>query len=349
MASTMRGVRIHDHGDLDHVVFDVGPTPEPGPGEVRVRLRAAALNHLDLFVVRGIPGIDMPLPHVMGADGAGVVDALGDSVQGWQAGDEVVLNPGLWCGTCEFCVAGEQSMCADYRLLGEHVDGTFAEAIVVPTANLHRKPENLSWHEAAAFPLVTLTAWRMLVTRAGVGPGQTVLVHGIGGGVSLVSLQIALAAGATVFVTSHDESKLAKARAMGAAETWNYSEVDVVAKVREVTDKRGVDIVVDNVGAATFAASVEAVRKGGSIVTCGVTTGPKLPIDGRRVFWKHINILGSTMGSEADFRAMLRAVASGKIRPSIDGVLPLAQGREALHRLRDGAQFGKIVLDVGAG
>lgn len=348
MTSTMRGIRIHNHGDLDRVMFDTGPVPEPGPGEVRVRLRAAALNHLDLFVVGGIPGIDMPLPHVMGADGAGVVDLLGDGVSGWQAGDEVVLNPGLWCNTCEFCVAGEQSMCADYRLLGEHVDGTLAEAIVVPAANLHRKPDNLGWREAAAFPLVTLTAWRMLVTRAGVGPGQTVLVHGIGGGVSLVSMQIALAAGATVYVTSHDEDKLRRAREMGAAEAWNYGDTDIVRQVRQVTGKRGVDIVVDNVGAATFAVSVEAVRKGGSIVTCGVTTGPKLPIDGRRVFWKHVNILGSTMGSEADFRAMLRAVSAGRIEPVIDRVMPLAQGREALRRLRDSAQFGKIVLDIDA-
>lgn len=348
MGSTMRGVRIHEHGELDKVVYDEGPMPEPGPGEVRVRLRAAALNHLDLFVVVGIPGIDMPLPHVMGADGAGVVDIVGEGVAGWQPGDEVVLNPGRWCDDCEFCAGGQQSMCAEYQLLGEHVDGTFAEAIVVPAANLHRKPANLSWHEAAAFPLVTLTAWRMLVTRAGVGPGQTVLVHGIGGGVSLVSLQIATAAGASVFVTSHDDSKLQRARELGAVEAWNYGEVDVAQEVRGATGKRGVDIVVDNVGAATFATSVEAVRKGGRIVTCGVTTGPKLPIDGRRVFWKHVDILGSTMGSESDFRAMLRAVASGKLPPVIDSVMPLSQGREALRRLRDAEQFGKIVLDVEA-
>ena len=198
MTDTMRGARIHEHGGLEQLVVDEMPVPAPGPGEVRVRLRAAALNHLDLFVLGGIPGIDMPLPHVMGADGAGVVDALGEGVDGWAVGDEVVLNPGRWCQECEFCTAGEQSMCVDYGLLGEHVDGTFAEAIVVPARNLHCRPADLSWQQAAAFPLVTLTAWRMLVTRAAVGPGQTVLIHGIGGGVSQVAAQIAVSAGAAL-------------------------------------------------------------------------------------------------------------------------------------------------------
>jgi NADPH:quinone reductase-like Zn-dependent oxidoreductase len=344
--STMKGARIHEHGGLEKIVVESMPVPEPGPGEVRVRLRAAALNHLDLFVLGGIPGIDMPLPHVLGADGAGVVDALGDQVEGWSEGDEVVLNPGLWCQQCESCVGGEQSMCATYQLLGEHVDGTLAEAIVVPAVNLHRKPANLGWHEAAAFPLVTLTAWRMLVTRAGVGPGQTVLIHGVGGGVSLTALQIAKSAGATVYVTSHSEAKLERARELGAAAAWNYGEVNVTRAVREITDRRGVDIVVDNVGAATFATSVEAVRRGGAIVTCGVTTGPKLPIDGRRVFWKHIDIMGSTMGNESDFRAMLRAVSSGRVEPVVDRVFPLDETAAAMQRLKDAEQFGKVVLDI---
>lgn len=346
MSETVRGARIHEHGGLEQVVIDEMPLQEPGPGQVRVRLRAAALNHLDLFVLGGIPGIDMPMPHVMGADGAGVVDALGAGVGGWEVGDEVVLNPGLWCGACEFCTAGEQSICVQYGLLGEHVDGTFAETILVPAANLHRKPAALDWHQAAAFPLVTLTAWRMLVTRAGVGPGQSVLVHGIGGGVSLVALQIAVAAGATVYVTSHSEQKLQRARELGAAEAWNYRETNVTGAVREITAGRGVDIVIDNVGAETFATSIEAVRKGGRIVTCGVTTGPKLPVDGRRVFWKHISILGSTMGSEADFRAMLRAVSAGRIVPVVDRVFPLDEAADALAYLKSAEQFGKVVIDI---
>jgi NADPH:quinone reductase-like Zn-dependent oxidoreductase len=346
MTRMMRSARIHEHGGLEQVVVEEMPLPEPGPGEVRVRLRAAALNHLDLFVLGGIPGLEMPLPHVMGADGAGVVDALGEGVGDWAVGDEVVLNPGRWCNDCEFCRAGEQSMCVDYQLLGEHRDGTFAEAIVLPAENLHCKPAHLDWHRAAAFPLVTLTAWRMLVTRAGVGPGQTVLIHGVGGGVSLVALQIAVAAGATVYVTSHSATKLERARDLGATEAWNYRESNITGAVREATGQRGVDVVVDNVGAETFATSIEAVRRGGTIVTCGVTTGPKLPVDGRRVFWKHVSILGSTMGSESDFRGMLRAVAAGRIEPVVDRVFPLAQAADALAYLKSSEQFGKVVLDI---
>lgn len=346
MSETIRGARIHEHGGLEQIVVDEMPLPEPGAGEVRVRLRAAALNHLDLFVLGGIPGIDMPMPHVLGADGAGTVDGIGEGVDGLEPGDEVVLNPGLWCGSCEFCMDGEQSSCIRYRLLGEHVDGTFAGAIVVPAGNCHPKPSRLSWHQAAAFPLVTLTAWRMLVTNGRVRPGSTVLIHGIGGGVSLVAMQIAVAAGASVWVTSHDPAKIERAVEMGAAGGWNYREADNLAReVRGVTDRRGVDIVVDNVGEATFADSIDACRKGGVIVTCGVTSGPRLPIDGRRVFWNHLRIQGSTMGNEADFRAMLRAVEAGRIEPVVDAVFPLEQTRAAFEHLRATEQFGKVVVE----
>ena len=346
MSKLILGARIHRHGGLDQVVVEEFPAASPGAGEVLVRLHAAALNHLDLFVLAGIPGIDMPLPHVLGADGAGVVQEIGAGVQGWAPGDEVVLNPGLWCGRCEYCMRGDQSMCPRYRLLGEHVDGTFAQAIVVPAVNLHRKPERLDWYQAAAFPLSTLTAWRMLVTRAGLRPGQTVLIHGIGGGVSLVSMQIALAVGARVLVTSSSDRKLERARRMGASECWNYNTVEVAREVRRATDKRGVDVVVDNVGEATFATSIEACARGGCIVTCGVTSGPQLPVDGRRVFWKHVTIMGSTMGAEDDFRSMLRAVASGSVTPVLDRVFPLQDTAAALEHLRVGEQFGKIVIEL---
>lgn len=347
VSETIRGVRIHEHGGLEQVVVDELQAPRPGPGEVRVRVLAAALNHLDLFVLEGIPGLEMPLPHVMGADGAGVIDAVGEGVEDWSPGDEVVINPGLFCGRCEFCLDGEQSMCTTYSLLGEHLDGTFAEAVVVPARNCHCKPTRLDWRAAAAFPLVTLTAWRMVVTHGKVGPGTTVLIHGIGGGVSLVALQIAVAAGASVWVTSSSDDKLARARELGAVGGWNYREVESVGReIRGVTDKRGVDLVIDNVGKATFAESIEAARKGGTIVTCGVTTGPALPVDGRRVFWKHLRIQGSTMGNEADFQSMLRAVAAGRIEPVIDRVLPLSDAAEALRLLQAGEQMGKIVLDV---
>jgi NADPH:quinone reductase-like Zn-dependent oxidoreductase len=344
----MKAAYIVGHGGVEDIrVGEVG-TPEPGVGEVRVAMKAAALNHLDLFVIGGMPGLELPMPHVLGADGAGVVDAVGEGVTSWKLGDEVVLNPGIWCNRCEHCLAGEQSTCIKYGLLGEHCDGTIAEAIVVPERNCHRKPAALSWPEAAAFPLVTLTAWRMLVTKARVKAGDTVLIHGIGGGVSLVAMQIALLHGAKVFVTSHSEDKLNKALEMGAAAALDYSQVDVAREVRNLTGRRGVDIVVDNVGAATFEASVNSCRKGGCIVTCGATTGPAIPVDVRRLFWGQISIHGSTMCNEDEFRAMLGVVDAGGLPPVIDTTFPLERTADAFRRLQNAEQFGKLVIDISA-
>jgi len=342
----VRGARIHAHGGFEQITLDDFDIPEPGPGEVRVRVRVAALNHLDLFVLEGIQGIDMPLPHVLGGDGAGVVEAVGTGVHGVAVGDEVVLNPGLWCGRCASCLAGEQSMCPRFRLLGEHVDGTLAQAIVVPAVNCHPKPSRLSWEQAGSFGLVTLTAWRMLVTNAQVGPGQTTLVHGVGGGVGLVAMQIALAAGGQVFVTSHSDEKLKRAAELGATRVWNYRETDIAREVRAATGKVGVDVVVDNVGTATFATSIKACRKGGVIVTCGGTTGHELPVDVRYLFWNHLRIMGSTMGSEDDFRSMLRAVDSGVIDPVVDSVYALDDTVAAFRRLQAAEQFGKVAVEL---
>lgn len=342
----MRAAVIRSHGDLDEVGIAEVPRPEPGPGQVRVDLRAAALNHLDLFVVGGLPGIDLEMPHVLGSDGAGVVAAVGGDVEAVAPGDEVVLNPGLWCGECEFCERGEESMCVRYRLLGEHVDGTFAGSVVVPADNCHPKPAGLSWAEAAAFPLVTLTAWRMMVTRGGVGTDDTVLIHGIGGGVSLACLLLGRRSGARIFVTSHSEDKRSRALELGAEEAIDYTSEDVAERVRELTGKRGVDLVIDNVGQATFDDSIAACRKGGRIVTCGATTGPRATIDVRRVFWNQIEILGSTMGSQAEFRAMRGAVEAGEIEPVVDRVYPLDRVGDALRRMKEADQFGKIVLRI---
>ncbi|NKB88907.1 MAG: zinc-binding dehydrogenase [Acidobacteria bacterium] len=340
----VKSARIHAHGGLDQIVVDEFDLREPGAGEVRVGVRAAALNHLDLFVLAGIPGIDMPLPHVLGADGAGVVEAVGPDVTNVAVGDEVILNPGLSCGTCPNCMAGEQSMCPRYEIFGEHLDGTFAQAIVVPSINCHPKPERLSWEQAGSFALATLTAWRMIATNAGVGPGQTVLIHGVGGGVSLVAMQIALAAGAEVFVTGHSEEKLKRAADLGATRCWDYRSANIAREVRSATDKVGVDIVVDNVGEATFADSIKACRKGGVIVTCGGTTGPKLPVDVRYLFWNHIRIMGSTMGNEVDFQRMLAAVSSGAIEPVVDSVFELEDTVKAFERLQAAEQFGKVAV-----
>ncbi len=332
----MYAAAIHQHGGVEQVSLLEVPRPEISPGLVRVHLRAAALNHLDLFVVAGIPGLSLPMPHVLGADGAGVVAEIGEGVDNVAVGDEVVLDPGLGSPDDEA-----------YALLGEMVPGTFAEQIVVPAENCFPKPERLSWLEAAAFPLVTLTAWRMLVSKARLEADEWVLIHGIGGGVSLAALQIANNIGAKSIVTSHSESKRRRAIELGAAHAADYTGEDVVAVTRELTGGAGIDVVVDNVGESTFATSIRACRKGGRIVTCGATTGPNVPVDVRRVFWKQISILGSTMGDAAEFRAMLEVVASGAITPVIDEVFSLADAQAALARLESAEQFGKIVLDVG--
>lgn len=317
-------------------VADV-PVPELSAGKVRVELRAAALNHLDLFVVGGLPGLELEMPHVLGADGAGVVTEVGEGVDRVAPGDEVVLDPGLGSPDEE-----------GYALLGEMVPGTFAEQIVVPQENCFARPSRLSWQQAAAFPLVTLTAWRMVVSKAAVQPGEWVLIHGIGGGVSLAALQIVRHLGAQAVVTSHSEDKRRRALEMGAARAIDYVNEDVVEAAREATGGAGIDVVVDNVGEATFADSIRVCRKGGRIVTCGATTGPRVPVDVRRVFWKQLSILGSTMGNEQEFTAMLAAVTEGAIEPVIDRVFPLSEARAALERLESAEQFGKIVLDIGA-
>ncbi len=342
----MRALYFAEHGGMEGLVCGERPEPRPAPGQVTVRVVAAALNHLDLFVLRGMPGIPVPLPHVGGADGAGVVAALGEGVAGWSAGDEVVLNPGLWCGACEFCARGEESLCVRFRLLGEHVDGTFAEHVSVPAASLARRPAHLSWRESAAFGLTWLTAWRMLVTRAAVRSGETVLIHGIGGGVALAALAIAKQAGAVVFVTSSRRDKLERASALGADHAIDYTSTDVAGEVRRLTGRRGVDVVVDTVGRDTWMSSLRCAARGGRIVTCGATSGPDPTEEIRLIFWNHLTIMGSTMGSRRDWEAMMRAVASAGARPVVDGVLPLERGREAYERMASGGQFGKLVLEV---
>lgn len=345
----MRALLFSAHGGPD--VLDVGelPAPEPSPGHVIVRVEAAALNHLDLFVLGGLPGLTLPLPHVGGADGAGSVAAVGEGVEGWFEGDEVVFNPGLWCGECEYCARGDESLCTRYGILGEHAKGTFAEYVSVPAAALARKPDHLSWDEAAAFPLTFLTAWRMLVTRAGLKAGEWVLIHGIGGGVALAALAIAKRLGASAIVTSSSEDKLARALALGADHAINYRSSDVAKTVRFLTGKRGVDVVVETTGERTWMTSLRSAVKGGRIVTCGATTGPNPAEEVRLIFWNQLSILGSTMGSAADWRSLIEAVADWDLRPVIDSVWPLSEGRRAFERMAAGEQFGKIVVSIAAG
>jgi len=345
----MRALYFEEHGEPSRLIVGERPRPDPGEGEVLVRVRAASLNHLDLFVLRGLPAIPVELPHVGGADGAGTVAELGEGVTGWRIGDEVVLNPGLWCGKCEFCARGEESQCVRFGIVGEHVNGTFAEYVKVSASSLAPKPAALSWPKAAAFGLTFLTAWRMLMTRARLAAGESVLIHGIGGGVALAALAIAKRVGASVFVTSSSDAKLARARELGADHALNYTSCDVGREVRSVTGKRGVDVVVETVGAATWMSSLRSAAKGGRIVTCGATSGANPTEEVRLIFWNQLSILGSTMGSRTDWQAMVRAVEDWSLRPVVDSVLPLASGRAAYERMAAGVQFGKIVLEMPGG
>lgn len=343
----MKALTLAQLGGAEHLaVRDVAVPPITRPDEVRVRIHAAALNHLDLFVVHGLPGVKYSFPHIMGGDGAGVVEQVGEQVKGFKPGDRVMINPGISCYACDFCLAGEHSLCESYRLLGEHVPGTAAEFVVVPAANLGLMPGNMSWAQGAAFSLATLTAWRMLTTRARLRPGETVLIWGIGGGVAQAALQIARLAGARVFVTSSSEDKLEKARALGAEEGFNHGSADVPAEIRRITGRRGVNVVVDNVGEQTWERSLRCLGRGGRLVTCGGTSGPMVQTDVRKLFWYQWSILGSTMGNHAEYQEIVRLAGQGKLWPVVDQVFPLTEAGEAFARLASGKQFGKLVLEV---
>jgi NADPH:quinone reductase-like Zn-dependent oxidoreductase len=346
----MKAFILRATGGLEHTaVAEVPDASLPGPGAVRVALRAAALNHLDIFVIRGLPGLPRAFPHVLGADGAGVIEAIGPGVNGVQPGDAVLINPGISDYTCEFCRSGEHSLCIDYGILGEHHPGTLAELITVPAHNVRPIPKldpALSWAEAAAFSLVSLTAWRMVVTRAAVKAGESVLVWGIGGGVSLSAMRIAKLLGARVIATSSSDAKLEQARSLGADVTLNHRTQQVGREVRALTAGRGVDVVVESVGEATWAESLRCLAKGGRIVICGGTSGPKLVTDVRPLFWHQFTILGSTMGNAAEYAAVVEQLGRGQLRPIVDSRFPLTRAREAFERLERGDQTGKIAVTI---
>ncbi|MGH7515986.1 MAG: zinc-binding dehydrogenase [Gemmatimonadales bacterium] len=343
----MRALALDAIGGIEHLA--VRDLPEPvvqRADDVRVRVRAAAFNHLDLWVAGGLPGPELPMPHIVGSDGAGVVDAVGPAVRSVAPGDRVMINAGLSCGGCEACLGGDEPLCRNFRVIGEHTAGTAAEYLVVPEANLARVPEGMPWDRAAGFSLVTLTAWRMLTTRAGLRPGESLLIWGIGGGVAQAALQIAKLIGAYAIVTSGSPEKLEAARTLGADAVLDHSRGDVVAGVRELTAGRGVDVVVDSVGQATWEKSLRALRRGGRLVTCGATTGPSVSLDLRRLFWHQWTLLGSTMGSRGEYREIVRLAALGRLWPVVDRVVPLDAAVDALRRLAAGQQFGKLVIEV---
>jgi NADPH:quinone reductase-like Zn-dependent oxidoreductase len=322
------------------------PDPVPGPDQVVVRLHAAGLNRLDLFIREGIPTLKLTLPHVLGADGAGHIAAVGSDVTELEVGDRVVLDPGITCGRCEYCLRGEESLCADYKILGEHLPGTYAEQVAVPAQNALKIPTDLGFEAAAAAPLVFGTAWRMLVTRAGIRPGEDVLILGAGSGLSTAAIQIAKLAGCTVFVTSSSDEKLQKAKALGADVLVNYKSMPWSKAVWELTGRRGVDVIVDHVGQATFKDSVRSLRKGGRVIVPGATTGPMLELDARYLFWRQLSILGSTMASRREFDEVMKLVFMGRLKPIVDRAFPLEQARMAHEYLGRGEQFGKVVLAI---
>jgi NADPH:quinone reductase-like Zn-dependent oxidoreductase len=318
----MKAIRIHEDGGPEVLRYEDAPDPEPGPGEVLVRLRAASLNHLDLWIRKGLPSV--PKPRILGADGAGVRE---------DTGERVVINPGI--------EHGER-----ITVIGEHMDGTHAELVAVPESNVYPLPDELSLEEAAAFPLVFETAYRLLVTKAQLRQGEWVLLWGIGSGVALAGLEIAKSLGARALVTSSSDEKLARARELGADATVNHVSGDVRAAVVEATEGKGVEVVLEHVGEATWQTSLQSARAGGRIVVCGATSGPNPPAALHRIWWKQLTIYGSTMGTKSDFEGAYELVKSGRAKPVIDSVYPLAEAREAHERMEAGEQFGKIVLAI---
>jgi NADPH:quinone reductase-like Zn-dependent oxidoreductase len=342
----MNAAIITECGGIEKVNITEVNKPKPGAGEVLIQVKSAALNHLDIWVSRGRPGAKKNGPHILGSDASGIIAEVGADVRGISIGGEVLLNPGLSCGQCEHCRRGEQSECASFDIVGLGHQGAFAEYVVVPAANVYPKPAHLDFNEAAALPLAYVTAWRMLMTKAGLQAGKTVLIHGIGGGVALAALQLAKMAGAVAIVTSSSDEKLKKAQKLDADHIINYKNKNVPTAVRDITVGRGVDIAFDTVGAATIPMNLDVVRRGGKIVICGVTTGPKVELNLQAVYWNQLSILGSTMGSNDDFLKLLMAMDAAKLKPVVDSVFPLTEVRDAMKKMESGAQFGKIVLKI---
>lgn len=341
----MKAIVIREHGGFDKLELAEVPDPQPKAGEALVRVRAVALNHLDVWVRRGVPGHQFPLPMIPGCEVAGVVEQAPQSSE-WKAGDEVIVAPGYSCGVCVACLSGNDPLCRHYGIFGETSSGGAAELIAVPIRNLIRKPSKLSFVEAAAIPLDMLTAWHMLIARAQVKPGETVLVHAGGSGVGSAALQIAKMWGATVYATAGSAEKAARARELGADETIEYRTNDFLNEVRRLTGKRGVDIVVEHVGAETFDRSVRSLARGGRLVTCGATTGGDVTINLRLIFFKLLSILGSTMGSLAELHEIMKHVEAGRLRAVVDRVLPLQDVAEGHRVLEAREAFGKVVLEV---
>jgi NADPH:quinone reductase-like Zn-dependent oxidoreductase len=342
----MKTVLFHTHGGPEVLEYIDFPTPEPGEGQVVVKLEAAALNRADIWTRNGWPGIKLQYPHILGSDGAGTVVIVGSCVSGWNIGDRVVINSNLGCGHCPACIAGQDNRCRDWHLLGETVRGTYAQYVAVPATNIYQIPAGFEVHKAAAAALVFHTAWHSLIVRGGLRPGERVLVVGASGGVNTASIQIAKMAGAIVYVVGSSQEKLILAESLGADYLIDRSkEEDWSKTVYNLTAKRGVEVVVDNVG-TTFPLSFRSAARGGRILTVGNSGGAKFEIDNRQIFGKHLSVLGSSMGTRADFATVMDLVFAGKLKPVLDRDYPLKDARVAQERLAHGEQLGKITLTI---
>lgn len=340
----MQAVQFSEHGDRDVIEYGDFPDPELCRDEVLIDVKAGALNFVDIWARRGMPGLDLEMPHIPGSDGAGVVEAVGEGVTRFEPGDRVAVSGGVFCGECEFCRHGEESMCVSFHILGEHVRGVHSELAAVATDNLVSVPDHVDWEVAAAAPLVFQTAWRMLIHRGELKPGETVLVLGASGGVGHAAVQIADLAGAEVYATASTEQKLQYAREVGADHTINYETDDFAAEIRAMTGKRGVDMVVDHVGGATWRDSLKSLAKGGRVATCGATTGGQPETDLRRIYWNQLKVIGSTMASPGQVDEVLSLVWDGTLRPRIREVLPMSAAGRGHELLEEREGFGKVVV-----
>lgn len=342
----MKAVAIYEHGGVEKLQLVDLPKPEPGADDVIINVKAVALNRLDVWVREGLPGLKLQMPFTLGSDVAGVIDAVGANVTEFQPGQRVTINPGWWDTTCEFCKRGEESLCINFKIYGEHLPGGYAEYIQVPQRNVLAIPDDFDYVDICAMPLAFLTAWRALITRGRLKAGEDVVVLGAGSGVSTAAIQIAKYAGARVFATSHSDEKLGRAQELGADVLINYTTSEWEKQVFRMTNKRGADLVVDSVGEATWLKSLRALRKGGRLVTYGATTGPNPAEEIRLIFWKQLEIIGTTMSNQGEFMDVMKLVFQRKFKPVVDVVMPLERAAEAHERLAKNEQFGKIVLTV---
>ena len=340
----MKAVIFRVHGGPETLEYTEVPTPRPGPGEVLVRVKACSINHLDLWIRQGIPAYPIQLPHISGCDVAGVVDEVGPEVEGVQGGAKVFITPGLSCFQCAWCRAGQDNLCQSYGIFGAKTDGGYAEFAKSRSSDLIPIPNGVSFEEAAAFPLVFLTAWHMLITRAVLKAGETVLVHAAGSGIGHAAIQIAKHVGATVYTTVGSEAKIPKAKALGADEVISYQREDFEKRVQQLTGGHGVDVVFEHTGAQTWERSLRVVKKGGRLVTCGATSGPSVPLDLRYVFSRQLTILGSMMGTRAELLAITQLIGQRQLKPVIDTVVPLREARQAQERMLNRDVFGKLIL-----